>query len=189
MSGVTTLLSNEVGEMDYAVNTSNGTYSLIGMPFASPSPSDAQTLAAQIGNVNTVLGWNIATQTFKTFTPGTGNFSFAVGDAIFVQVGNGAATSVNVVGSLSKPALATKPGGYSFVTMPLHCDELPNASNVASDITNLTNLLGWLQNTQTFRVFTPPSTGDFAVPVGAPFIVELNGSGPTSWPTIASACQ
>lgn len=185
----TTQYSNWVGEMDYAVSTNNGNYSLIGIPFASPSPSDAAGLAAQIGNVSTVLGWNKNSQSFKTFTPNTGNFTFTQGDAIFAQVTNGASASVNILGKLDKSALSLANSGYNFITMPLYCDEVNDASSTAGDITNVANLLGWNSSTQLLRVFTPPSTGNFSLQVGTPFMVELGASGPNSWPVTTDICQ
>ncbi|MEZ4729579.1 MAG: hypothetical protein R3E79_20815 [Caldilineaceae bacterium] len=184
-----TFYSNWVGEIDYSLKNSNGAYSLIGIPFLSPSPNDAASLATQIGNVSTVLGWNRNTQSFRTFTPNTGNFTFSPGDAIFVQVLSGAPASVNVVGRLDRAAIGLTAGGYNFITMPLHCDEVSDASSTASDIGDVANLLSWIGNTQSFRVFTPPSTGNFSLPVGSPFIVELGAGSPASWPTSNDACK
>lgn len=186
----TTHYSNWVGEIDYALNNSNGAYNLIGIPFSPVSPANATDLATQLGNVNTILGWNPNTQSFRTFTPpGIGNFTFTFGDAIFIELKSGAPTSVNVLGKLTKPGINLNPSGYNFLTMPLHCDELTTASGTASDIGGVANLLRWNRGTQSFQVFTPPNIGDFALTINNPFIVELTASGPTSWPTTLDACR
>lgn len=185
----TTQYSNWVGEIDYALNNSNGAYNLIGIPFNPVTPSDAASLATKLGNVNTILGWSRNTQSFKTFTPpNIGNFTFAFGDALFIELKSGAPTSVNVLGKLSKSALSLT-RGYNFITMPLQCDELTTASSTAADLGGVANLLRWQRNTQTFQAFTPPNTGDFALAGSNPFIVELTANGPTSWPTSLDLCQ
>ena len=186
----TSQYSNWVGEIDYALNNSNGAYNLIGIPFSPVSPANAASLATQLGNVNTILGWNRNTQSFKTFTPpNIGNFTFAFGDALFIELKSGAPTSVNVLGKLTKPGINLSPSGYNFLTMPLHCDELTTASGVASDIGGVANLLRWNRGTQSFQAFTPPNIGDFALTINNPFIVELTASGPTTWPVASDTCQ
>lgn len=186
----TTHYSNWVGEIDYALNNSNGAYNLIGIPFSPVAPANAASLATQLGNVNTILGWNPNTQSFKTFTPpNIGNFTFTFGDAIFIELKSGAPTSVNVLGELTRPGINLRPSGYNFLTMPLHCDELTTASGTASDIGGVANLLRWNRGTQSFQAFTPPNIGDFTLTINNPFIVELTASGPTAWPTIPDDCR
>lgn len=186
----TTQYSNWVGEIDYALNNSNGAYNLIGIPFSPVSPANAASLATQLGNVNTILGWNPNTQSFKTFTPpNIGNFTFSFGEAIFIELKSGAPTSVNLLGKLNKTGLGLVAGGYNFLTMPLYCDELSTASGVANDIGGVANLLRWNRGTQTLQAFTPPNTGDFALTLNNPFIVELTASGPSKWPGATDACQ
>ncbi|MFZ4661759.1 MAG: hypothetical protein ACOYNY_32420 [Caldilineaceae bacterium] len=182
--GNATYDSNYVGEIDYPLQSSSGAYSMVGIPFEEPSPSDAAGLAAQIGNVNNIYRWNPNTQSFQIFTPPTiDNFSFTNGEALFVQVGTGAATSASIVGKVSEGSLTLHPDNYSFIAMPLTCDELPNAVTAAADITQVLNLLKWERTFQSFLAFTPPNVGDnFTLKIGDPFIVQLTANGPSSWP-------
>lgn len=184
--------SNYVGEIDYPINTSSGAYSMVGIPFLAPELSDAAGLAARIGSVSNVYQWDPTTQSFRVFTPPTiDNFTFTYGDAIFVQVGNGASASVNVAGKVDAIALALHPNNYSFIALPVHCDELSNASGTAADISGVINLLQWDQAFQSFLTFTPPNVGDnFPLKLGDPFIVQLTAGGPSSWPSyLTSTCR
>lgn len=184
--------SNYVGEIDYPLKNSNGEYSMVGIPFLEPSPSDAAGLAAHIGSVSNIYHWDANTQSFQVFTPpNIDNFTFTYGEAIFVQVGSGAPASVNIVGKVSDSVLTLYPGNYSFIAMPLRCDELTNASTTAADLTNVINLLQWELLFQSFLTFTPPNVGDnFTLKIGDPFIVQLTAHGPTSWPGyLTSTCQ
>lgn len=184
--------SNGVGEIDYPLKNTNGDYSFIGIPFLSPSPSDAAGLAAQIGNVSNIYHWDPNSQTFQVFTPpNIENFTFGYGEAVFVQVGNGVPSSTNIMGKVDRSALTLYPNKYSFIAMPLRCQGLTNASSTAASIIHVINLLKWDLTFQSFQTFTPPSFGDnFALQIGEPFIVQLDASGPTSWPTDQSTgCQ
>jgi hypothetical protein len=184
--------SNHVGEIDYPLNSTNGAYSMIGIPFAEASPGSASALATQIGNVSNVYQWNANINAFKVFSPPDINdFSFVQGDAIFVQVGSGAPASANIAGRVDVKTLTLYANNYSFIAMPLQCDELTNASTTAADISAsaVTNLLQWSRNLQFFNAFTPPDIGtDFTLKIGDPFIVQLSAADP-SWPGARNVCK
>lgn len=177
--------SNYVGEIDYSLKNSNGAYSMVGIPFLEPSPSDAAGLAARIGSVSNIYHWDAGTQSFQVFTPpNIDNFTFTYGEALFVQVGSSAPSSVNIAGRVSDAALTLYPNNYSFIAMPLFCNNLTNASTTAADISNVINLLQWEPFFQSFLTFTPPNVGDnFTLNIGDPFIVQLTANGPMSWPS------
>ncbi len=178
--------SNEVGEIEYALNNSGGKYSLIALPFPSTTIVNAATLASHIGSVNAMLKWNPATQSFRFFIPPASgdNFAVTVGDAIFVLMNSGGPTVVTMMGNVVGIQHPLKPGGFSFVSMPLQTSNLTNASGVATDITNVQGLFVWNQATQLFRFFAPPNAGDnFTLTTGQPFIVQLASGSPTIWPT------
>lgn len=185
--------SNHVGEIDYPLNSTNGAYSMIGIPFAQSSPGTASALAAQIGDVENVYQWNANINAFKVFSPPDINdFSFVQGDAIFVQVGSGAPPSVNIAGRVDVPTVNLYANNYSFIALPLQCDELTNASAAAADISAsaVTNLLQWSRNLQFFNTFTPPDIGaDFTLKIGDPFIVQLNAGTPVIWPGAQDVCK
>lgn len=190
--GNATYDSNYVGEIDYPLQNSSGAYSMVGIPFDEPSPSDAAGLAAQIGGIQNIYQWDENTQTFRVFTPpNLDNFNFTYGEAIFVQASSGAPTSVNVVGKVSESVLTLYPDNYSFIAMPLICDELSDAKTTAADITQVVNLLQWDRTFQSFLTFAPPNVGDnFTLKIGDPFIAQLTATGPSTWPGhFTSTCK
>lgn len=185
--------SNHVGEMDYPIKNTTGAYSMIGIPFLAPSPANASELANQLGNVSNIYRWNASINSFQVFTPPDINdFPLTQGEAIFVQVGSGVPASANIAGTVNVSSLFLHAGNYSFVAMPLQCDELTNASATAADIdeNDVINLLQWNRNLQFFTTFTPPDIGDdFVITLGAPFIVQLSASGSTTWPGAQDICK
>jgi hypothetical protein len=72
---------------------------------------------------------------------------------------------------------------YNFMTVPLDETGVTNAAALATDIGNVGALLAWNADTQLFRFFTPPNSGDnFAVQPGLPVVVNLPAGAPVTWP-------
>jgi RHS repeat-associated protein len=69
---------------------------------------------------------------------------------------------------------------YSLVALPFPSTTINNAATLASFIGNVMAVLKWNPATQTFRFFTPPSSGDnFTLTTGEVAFVLLNSSAPT----------
>ena len=183
--GSQTADSNEVGEIDYALNNAAGAYSLMTLPFSSTTLVDAASPADYTGNASALLKWNPDTQTFRFFVPpATGdNFSLAPGEVVFVQVTGGGPEVMTMAGDVTAVKHSLVPGGFNFISLPLQRADLTTAGEVAADITNIDAMLSWNEATQTFRFFVPPATGDdFSVSVGTPFVIDLDVGGPPEWP-------
>ncbi len=178
--------SNEVGEIEYALNNSGGKYSLIAVPFSNNNLTNAATLATYIGNVGALLKWNPTTQSFRFFVPPASgdNFTLTTGDVLFVLMNSGGPNVVTMTGTVSTVQFGLTAGRYHFLSVPLQKPTLTNANIAATDIGGVQALLAWNENTQSFRFFAPPSAGDnFALRGGMPFIVLTSASGVTpSWP-------
>ena len=178
-------LSGEVGEMDYALNNAAGSYSLIAIPFTADNIVDAASLAATISNAAALLKWNAPNQTFQFFQPPNSgdNFTLAAGDAVFVQAAGGGPNVVTLVGAVTQVQFDLVPNGFNFISLPLSEANLTDAAAVAADIGSIQALLAWNEDTQLFRFFTPPNSGDnFALSPGTPFIVQTGADSPTVWP-------
>ena len=177
--------SNEVGEIDFALNNAGDLYSLITLPFSTTTITNAARLASAIGDVGALLNWNRATQAFRFFVPpATGdNFALIPGEVVFVQLNSGGPNGVTMVGDVTAVQYSLAPGGFNFISLPLQRDDLTDAASVALDITNINSMLSWNETTQTFRLFVPPGTGDnFALQPGRPFVIDLGPGGPSLWP-------
>lgn len=177
--------SNEVGEIDYALNTSTDAYSLVGFPFPSATLVDAASLADALGGVATLLKWDADLQAFRFFAPpSTGdNFAVAAGDVVFAQANGDTSAVATMVGPVESIQYALLPEGYNFILLPLQRGDLTTASAVASDVGNVTTMLQWDEALQTFRFFAPPSTGDdFSVRPGQPMFLQMGSGGQTNWP-------
>ena len=69
---------------------------------------------------------------------------------------------------------------YSLVALPFPSTTIVNAATLASFIGNVLAVLKWNPATQTFRFFTPPSSGDnFTLTTGEVAFVLLNSSAPS----------
>ena len=69
---------------------------------------------------------------------------------------------------------------YSLVALPFPSTTIVNAATLASFIGNVMAVLKWNPATQTFRFFTPPSSGDnFTLTMGEVAFVLLNSSAPS----------
>ena len=177
--------SNEVGEIDYALNNAGGLYSLISLPFSTTAITDAASLTSYIGEVGALLKWNPTTQAFRFFVPPStdDNFPLAPGEIAFVQVNSGGPSVVTMVGEVISVQHTLETGGFNFISLPLQRADLTDTASTAADITNVDAMLGWNEATQTFRFFVPPATGDnFTLQVGTPFIIDLGIGGPSLWP-------
>lgn len=177
--------SDRVGYIRYPLNNSGDTYSMLAVPFATPSILDAADLAAHIGDVAALLKWNAATQAFRLFVPPASgdNFSVSAGDAVMVQLDSGGPTGVALTGDVVSVHHTLVPNGYNFLSLPLQRGDLTDAAAVAADMGNVETLLRWDESTQAFRFFAPPSTGDnFELTPGAPFSVATDGSDVPIWP-------
>lgn len=182
--------SNQIGAMRYSLNNSGNQYTLLGIPFAVSGLTTAAALATYLGEVATLLKWSPTTQSFRFFIPpATGdNFTIAAGDAIFVQTKAGAQSSVVFTGSVATVAYTLMANSYNFLTLPPQRSALTTASQVAANLGHTRALLSWQADTQTFRIFVPPNTGDnFTLGVGQPLIVLLDSTAPATWPTTAGA--
>lgn len=177
--------SNEVGEIDYALNNASGKYSMLTIPLTATTIIDAASLAEAIGDVTALLKWNPTSQTFRFFVPPSfgDNFSLVPGEAVFVQASSSGPSVVTVVGEVMAVQHSLTPGGFNFISLPLQRADLTQASDVAADIGGVTTMLSWNETTQAFRFFVPPSFGDnFPITIGQPFIVDLAENSPTEWP-------
>ena len=178
--------SNEVGEIEYALNNTGSKYSLIALPFSNSNLSNAAALAASIGNVGAVLKWNPNTQSFRFFVPPASgdNFALSTGDVVFVLINSGGPNLVTMTGTVNAVQFGLSAGRYHFLSVPLQKPTLTNASAAATDIGGVQALLAWNETTQSFRFFSPPSAGDnFALRGGMPFIVLTSAGGTTpTWP-------
>ncbi len=173
-----------VGAIDYAINAGGNQYSFIGLPFEMADITNAATLATHIGNVQALLKWNAATQTFRFFVPPTSgdNFPVQAGDAIFLQVSSGGPTFTTIAGTVTTSQIQLTPGAFNFLTVPPQKSALTNATETALDIGGVTALLSWNSSTQLFRFFAPPNSGDrFSVSVGTPLVINLGSGGPLQW--------
>ncbi len=187
VAGATTADTAQVGALTYALNNSGDQYSLLGLPFLATDMSTAAEVAAKIGDVSALLAWNPQTQSLRFFAPPSSGDNFAVtpGMALFVVINSGGPSQFTLTGPVQPLHYTLTPGGFNFITVPLGQATLTTASALAADIGNVEALMAWNADTQLFRFFTPPRSGDdFAVQPGMAVIIQLPADGPTSWPAV-----
>jgi hypothetical protein len=77
-------------------------------------------------------------------------------------------------------ALNNTSGQYSLIALPLSSTSITNAAGLANHIGNVSTLLKWNPNTQLFRVFTPPASGDnFSLVPGDAVYVSASDNTPS----------
>lgn len=199
--------NNRIGEFDYPLVTgiSPQRFNTIAMPLDSTSlisPFKASGLAGYVGTgVRQVLKWNAINQRYTTFLPGIDppntfiDFDLLVGGAYMLVVDNTPANVLNLVGDV--PPLGsvnfslllgtTSRCSFNTISIPLNRVDITRASELASDIGGVVQVLTWNPSLQRYNTFLPgidpPNTFvDFAIRAGYPYYVCLNNLAPVSWP-------
>lgn len=171
-------------------------YNAIGLPLdSSATLAKADDLGNAIAGTQIVLEWREDTQSFDYRVPGVAgnNFDLTVGGAYFVQVNSSAPSVFSLVGdvppqtgsvgavkhSLLGDAANCK---YNFITVPLDQSSVSTADQLASAIGNVSLVLEWRSDTQSFDYRVPGITGNnFAVKIGYPYFVCMAAS--KDWPS------
>ena len=196
--GVESALSNRVGAFESALvpaaQAGGRAYNLIALTLKVPGVSDADSLAAYVGGVYMVLRHDAATQGIEWRLPGLAgtNFPVELGGAYFLYLDNTAPSVASLVGDVPSTdevrfALARpEPGGscaYSFISVPLHRDDLADADALAADIGGVHTVSRYNAETQDLTWRMPGVAGEnFAVRAGHPYIVCVDETAPPQWP-------
>ena len=94
----------------------------------------------------------------------------------------GSIADSNEVGEIDYP-LNNTGGQYSLMALPFATTAITDAASLANYVGDIAAVLAWNPNTQAFRFFVPPATGDyFALQPGTPFVIDLADTGPNLWP-------
>lgn len=196
--------SNRLGAFDFGLTPAAAlgerAYNLIAANLDLLAVTDADELAAYAQaatgghGVYMVLRHDAPAQAIEWRLPGQAGTNFAVtaGDAVYLTLDETGPTNVSLVGSvpsigdvsfaLTRPA----PGGsctYTFISVPLHRDDLIDADTLAADIGGVFNLARYNAATQDLTWRVPGVSGDnFPVRAGYPYIVCLDDTAPPVWP-------
>jgi hypothetical protein len=161
----------------------------------------ADELATYVGGTFEVLKWDAGTQQWavrRPTQPWIGpDFPLAVGNPYFVAVDSTAVSPVTFVGDVppqESVVFTLLPGTspnladwkYNFISLPLDRSDITTADGLAADIGGVYEVLKWDASLQQWAVRRPtqPWIGpDFDVYIGYPYMVRLDDTAPTSWPT------
>lgn len=104
----------------------------------------------------------------------------AVNHFYIVQAINGdERLNSNTVGEIDYP-LNNTGDNYTLLALPFASPLVTDAATLAAYIGGVAALLKWNPATQTFRIFTPPASGDnFALTTGDVLFVRIQSGGPT----------
>lgn len=177
-------------------------FNAIAMPLdasASISPFTASGLAAYHGDsVVQVLRWNPGIQSFDSYVPNVSpsvlDFELEVGRSYFLELDSRSGTVFSIVGdvpepgevffSLTKGTTATA-CAFNSVSIPLDQSGIKKASELATDVGGVLQVLQWDAAIQSFNAYVPgvsPSVLDFDVRIGYPYFICVNNAGPAQWP-------
>lgn len=171
-----------------------GKYNAIALPL-----DNGITLAsALVSDINATTGatavqalqWdaNLGYTLYDPMDPFSVDFTLTVGDAVFVLVEGTASTVYSMVGdvpdqgSVDFSLVGASPDcKYNWISIPLDKDLLTLASELATDIGDVSQVLVW-DPTNGFTMYDPadPFSVDFSVRIGYPYFVCLTAS--KTWP-------
>jgi hypothetical protein len=171
------------------------TYSPLALSLALPGVTDADTLAAYVGDaVAKVLQHHAPTQSIEERVPGQDgpNFQVETGDALLIYLEDTAPGVLSLVGevpskdevrfTLTRP----EPGhscAYNYISVPLHRDDLTSADALAADMGGVYSVGRYNAETQDLTWRLPGQVGEnFGLQAGHPYLVCLAQSAPASWP-------
>jgi hypothetical protein len=175
-------------------------YNMIALPLDASgviSPFKASGLAAYQTGTKQVLKWNASSQKYDSYTPGVSppfaNFALAIGGSYLLLVDNTAGNTFSIVGNvpaqgsvkfsfLVGTAAACK---YNALSVPLDRSDITKASQLATAIGGVKQVLAWDATQQKYKSFSPgvsPPFADFSVSIGYPYLVCLNNLAPAQWP-------
>jgi len=180
--------------------TATNYYNIISMPLDSQQQFtdagynfDSQGLANMIPGTVQILEWLNDQQKYLTFTPGLDTpFALEVGGIYRVLLDSSAGNVVSFVGDV--PPKSTEPGHkiynlyggspcqYNVISIPLDRSDITDSQLLANEITGTQQVLQWLPDQQKYLTFTPGLDTPFAVKIGYPYRVCLDGTAPSQWP-------
>lgn len=196
-NGNVTYVSSRTGEFDYALTPGNPgdyKYNAIGVPFTTSQFSNASELATAMGgssDVDQVLDWREDTQTFDGYFPSfsAGNdFDLVVGDVTWVLLTDTADSNFTVYGTVPAQSdisypLVQEDGDSADIMLPLQYISLSNASDLASVIGDVDNILMWDADTGFTTYDEDDLFGtDFSISVGQYYFVGGDANTPETWP-------
>ena len=202
-TGFESAISNRVGEFDYelVVGILPQRSNLIAIPLDSTtliSPFKASGLVSYVGSgVKQVSKWNSSTQSFDTFipviSPPAQDFDLTIGGGYLLVVDDSPETTLTFVGQvppIGSVIFNLTPGTtssctFNKISIPLDLVSITKASELASDIGGVVQVLAWDPQQQNFRTFVPglsPPTLDFTTRTGYSYFVCLADTAPVSWP-------
>jgi hypothetical protein len=197
--GLESAPSNRLGASNVGLEPAGpaggGMYNPIALNLSVPGLSDADALAAYVGDgVTEVLRYDAATQSIQQRLPGQAgpNFAAGLGKAFFVYLDDRAPDLVSLVGSvpsrdavrfaLARPA----PGAscaYNWISVPLGRADLTDADTLARDIGGVYTISRYNTQTQDLTWRVPAIAGEnFAVQPGRPYLVCVTATSPLHWP-------
>lgn len=173
------------GDFEFELVTTEATdFNQIGLPIVLANVSFASELMATIPTCNSIARWNASLQGYEQYVPGIAptDFEVTMGYPYYVNVTED--TLFSLLGRVANPnfnLVITDMTDFNEVVIPLHKTELPNASDLMTDIPNCNSVARWNASLQGYEQYIPgiPPT-DFTVQTGYAYYVNVTANG--SWP-------
>lgn len=190
--GLTSPVSNRVGEYDYPIVSGFGSnYNDVAISLKDPNITDAASVATYVGDfVTRVAKYNSDTQSFKIYVKGLPftNYPVVLGDFLFVLTTDGSPASTAIVGDVPAEGEVTfnlvsgTPPIYNYLSVPLDQEEIISASVLAAKIgSGVVRVAKYNNVTQSYIIYIPGlSFTDFPLVIGEPVVVHMSGT--STWP-------